>query len=174
MSWRPPRFKSAFVGYHYLPALAVSGAYVLVEYLAKGPRLFGSLDPDTRAQFYLSLAGTSGVLLGFALTAVTIFTSLGSGRGMDFLRGTPGFAYTRKVFMGAISAFAVSTVVMTAMIVGDTAKDPRLWMEVVTAGVLTLAFLRTWALLWLLNRLLDQVLKDAAVRFTRKIERQAA
>lgn len=120
----------------------------------------------------MSLAGTSGVLLGFALAAVAVFTGLGSGRGMDFVRGTPGFTYTRIVFMGAIWAFAFGTVMMTAMIVADSANDPKKWLEAVAAGILALVFLRTWALLWLLNKLLDQTLKDASVRYTRKIERQ--
>ena len=74
--------------------------------------------------------------------------------------------------MGAIWAFAFGTVMMTAMIVADSANDPKKWLEAVAAGILALVFLRTWALLWLLNKLLDQTLKDASVRYTRKIERQ--
>jgi hypothetical protein len=169
---RPPRFGAAFIGYHYLIAAAVAVGYGLAEYLTDRPHLLGQLGPPTRSTFYLSLAGTSGVLLGFSLTSIAIFTGLGSGRGMDFLRGTPGFAYTRTVFMGATRAFAVATVVLTSMIVADVAKEPREWLEAVTAGVLTLVVLRTWALLWLLNKLLDQTLKDAKVRYTRKVKRQ--
>lgn len=167
-----PRFKDAFVGYHWTLALAFALSYALVEYLPPRPDLLSTLDEGTRSNFYMSLAGTSGVLLGFALAAITVFTGLGSGRGMDFLRGTPGFAYTRNVFMGAIWAFAFATVSMTAMIVADSAKEPKEWLEVGAAGVLALAVFRTWALLWLLNRLLDQVLKDASARYTKKIERR--
>lgn len=166
-----PRFKEAFIGYHYVIASFVVAAYAAIEYLLSGQQLLGRLDEETRGTLYLSLAGTNGVLLGFGITGITIFTSLGSGRGMDFLRGTPGFAYTRTVFMGAIWAFAFGTVMMTVMIVADSARHPREWLELLAAAALALVVLRTWALLWLLNKLLDQVLKDAAERHARKVER---
>jgi hypothetical protein len=169
-----PRFKEAFIAYHWPLAAGVAGGYALVELVANRPDLLATLDPGVRSNLYLSLAGTSGVLLGFGLAAITFFTGLGSGRGMDFLRGTPGFGYTRKVFMGAIWAFAFATVWMTVMIVGDAAQDPKEWLEVIAVGILALMVLRTWSLLWLLNRLLDQVLKDAADRHARKINKLAA
>lgn len=167
---RPPPFKDAFVGYHYLFAATLGIAYGLTEYLGSA-HLVGRFDADTRSTFYLSLAGTSGVLLGFGITAIALFTSLGSGRGMDFLRGAPGFSYTRNVFMGAILAYAYATVILSSMILADSATEPKKWLEAVAAAVVALAVLRTWALLWLLNRLLDQTLKDAKVRYTRKTKR---
>jgi hypothetical protein len=169
----PPRFKDAFIGYHLVLALAVVVAYGVAQRVTAGTYLLSAVSEQTRPMLYISLAGTCGVLLGFALTAITVFTGLGSGRGMDFLRGTPGFAYTRKVFMGAISAYAVGTVVMTALIVADSAKEPKKWIEALAVGVLALVGLRTWALLWLLNKLLDQVLEDARTRFAKKTERLA-
>ncbi len=170
-----PRFKDAFIGYHWVLAAVFGLGYGAAEYFAPGrPNLLAAIDPGTRSNFYMSLAGTSGVLLGFALAAITVFTGLGSGRGMDFLRGTPGFAYTRNIFMGAIWAFAFATIVMTAMVLADAAKDPKKWLEAIAASILALAFIRTWSLLWLLNRLLDQVLRDASDRFTKKLARQAA
>jgi hypothetical protein len=169
---RLPPFKQAFIGYHYVLAAFGGAAYAAVEYGSDRPHILAL--PTTRSDLYISLAATSSVLLGFAVTAVTVFTGLGSGRGMDFLRGTPGFAYTRTVFLGAIWSFTAGTGVMTAMIVADSSNHPRQALEAVAFAVLLLMALRTWALLWLLDRLLNQVLQDAKVRFERKVGRQQA
>jgi len=158
---RPRRFREAFVGYHWLLAALVLAAYALVTTLSRND-LLGELDEGTRENVYLSLAGTAGVLLGFAITGVTIFLSLGSGRGLDLLRGqTDDFPYIRKVLMGSIYAFALAAVWMTAMLVLDTASEPEMSLEIVASGVLALTFFRTWALLWLLNSLLRLAVKDA-------------
>jgi hypothetical protein len=168
---RPPRFKDAFIGYHLVFASIAVAGYVLAEWRTEGTYLLSGIDHESRPLLYMSLAGTCGVLLGFGLTAVTVFTGLGGGRGMDFLRGTPGFAYTRKVFLGAIWVYAAGAGLMTALIVVDAAERPKTWIEAVAVGMLALLLLRTWALLWLLNKLLDQVLKDAKERYSKKAER---
>jgi len=170
-----PRFREAFVGYHWVFAGVVAIGYAAAEYRGPGaPHLLAAVDESVRSNLYLSLAGTTGVLLGFGLASVAVFTGLGSGRGMDFVRGTPGFGYTRTVFMGAIWGFAFGSMTMTGMIVADSAKEPKIWLEALAVGILALVLLRTWALLWLLNKLLDQTLKDAEVRYTRKADRQKA
>jgi hypothetical protein len=168
---RPPRFKDAFIGYHFVVTVLAVAAYAIAEWHTDSKYLLSGIDDESRPLLYVSLAATCGVLLGFGLTAVTVFTGLGSGRGMDFLRGTPGFSYSRKVFMGAIWVYAAGTALMTALIVVDAAQRPRPWLETIAVGMVVLLLLRTWALLWLLNKLLDQVLKDAKERYAKKVER---
>jgi hypothetical protein len=170
---RPPSFSKSFMGYHYVIVAVIAFAYFLITW-RDWSELLGAVDAETRSLLYVSLAATSGVLLGFGLTAVAVFTGLGSGRGMDFMRGTPGFAYSRVVFMGAIRTFFLSTLVLTALIVLDSHDHPRTWLELLGASVITLGVLRTWALLWLMNLLLDQTLKDARMRHEKKVERLAA
>lgn len=157
---RPKRFAEAFVGYHWVLAGVATTAYWVIGRQSHFD-VIADLRRETRSNVYLSLAGTSGVLLGFAITAVTIFLSLGRGRGLDLLRTQQDFPYVRRVLMGAIYAFGVSTLWMTAMLVVDAGEQPRQLLEAIAAGVVTLAFLRTSALLWLLNRLLRLAIADA-------------
>jgi hypothetical protein len=167
-----PRFRDAFVGYHWLISTITAGIYAAVVYGSSHIGLAG-LGPGVRNSFYLSLAATSGVLLGFAITTVAIFFSLGSSKGLDLIRGQAAYGYIRTVLMGAIRALALSTVVMTALILLDTHIDPRKLLEVIAIGVATLALLRTWALLWLLNRLLRLVLPTTTGSGSKKSGKQS-
>lgn len=155
-----PSFAEAFLGYHYALATAVATGYgALVVWSSH--RLVGHLPPPTRISLYTSLAATSGVLLGFALTAVTVLLALGPGRGLDLLRSQPEFSYTRKVLMGAIYYFAYATIIATALILVDEKHSPVLWLESLAVFVYTMAALRLWSLVWLLDRLLRLAVSDA-------------
>lgn len=164
MNRKPPPFREAFIGYQYVGVGIAVAAYGAVVFSESGPELIGRLDKDTRETFYLSLAGTSAVMLGFAITAVAIFLTLGPGKGLDLLRTAKDFPYVRKVLMGAIGSYALATVVMTALIIADACQHGRRWLETIGVGVLTLAVLRTLSLLWLLNRLLRLAIIDAQAR----------
>jgi hypothetical protein len=155
---RPSSFRKAFVGYHWVLAAGVAGVYAAIVYCTHHT-LLGHLDKPTRTSFYLSLAATSGVLLGFSLTAVAIFLTLGDGRGLSLLREQPEYEYVRIVLMGAIYAFGITTSAMTALILLDAHVEPRLYLEVIAIGIASLAFFRTWSVLWLLNRLLRLAIK---------------
>jgi hypothetical protein len=158
---RLPRFREAFIGYHYFIAAAGGCAYAGLAYWTR-QKLVATLDPGTRSSLYVSLAATTGVMLGFGITAVAIFLSLGPGRGLDLLRTQPDYAYVRKILMGAIYSLGIATVGMTLMIVLDSGTKGRRPLEAVAAAIGVLALLRTWALLWFLNRLLRIALKDQA------------
>ena len=110
--------KAKFIGYQWVVVAVVCLAYVFASWRWHG--LLAQIKPETRSLLYVTLASVAGVLLGFGLTAIAIFTGLSSGRGMDFLRGTPGFRYTRTVFMGAIWPYAVTVVLMPALVVADS------------------------------------------------------
>jgi hypothetical protein len=155
-----PRFRDAFLGYHYILSIACAGVYAAIVY-GTHHTLIADVDGPTRTSLYLSLAATTGVLLGFTITAVAIFLSLGDGRGLDLLRAQPEYGYVRKVLMGAIYALGVATVVMTLMIVLDSRASARMYLEVIAVAVGALALFRTWAVLWLLNRLLRLAIKAA-------------
>jgi hypothetical protein len=152
-------FREAFVGYHYLPAALACVLYVLVSYKTDH-RLLAGLDPHTRGDLYLSLTATTGVLLGFAITAVAVFTSLGDGAGLELLSTQDDFAYARTILMGAIYALAVALIGATAMILVDEEPLGNRWVEAIGLGLVTLALLRTWALLWLLDKLLTLAIAD--------------
>ena len=164
MSIKARPFREAFVGYHYLGVAAVMAGYAAVVYAAARPELLGRLAKGNRQTLYVSLAGTSAVMLGFAITAVAIFLTLGPGKGLDLLRTDKDFPYVQNVLMGAIRSYALATVVTTTLIVGDACPDGRRWLETAAAGTLALALMRTGSLLWLLNRLLRLAITDAQQR----------
>ena len=149
-----------FLAYHYAVAAAIAVGYGATVVWGSH-NLIGDLSPAVRTSLYTSLAATSGVLLGFGITSVTVLLSLGPGRGLDLLRSQPEFAYTRKVLIGAIYYFAFATVIATALIVVDENKSPVVWLESLGVFVYAMAALRVWSLVWLLNRLLKVVVSDA-------------
>jgi hypothetical protein len=153
------RYREAFVGYHYLIAAAVGSAYAVVVYASRFHG-FGSLASGVRGNLYLSLSATTGVLLGFAIAAVAIFTSFGSGAGLDLLREQEEFPYVKTVLMGAIYALAAALGASTCLIVVDAEASGDRWIEAIGVGVIALAILQTAALLWLLNKLLTVVVPD--------------
>jgi hypothetical protein len=147
------------MGYHYALATAGAAVYGVVTYVTSH-RLLAAVEAPSRTSLYTSLAATTAVLLGFAITAVAIFTSLGSGAGLDLLAGEPEFPYARRVMMGAIYTLAVATVVVTILIVADAGITGRKGVEIVAVWIGLLAVLRTWALLWLVNKLLRLAIAD--------------
>lgn len=156
---RPPPFREAFVGYHYVIGVATAGAYTGVVY-GTTHRLLGDVSGVTRSSLYVSLAATTGVLLGFAITAVAVFTSLGPGAGLDLLAGEPEFGYATKILMGALHALAFGLLVATTLILADGESAGDRWIEAIGVLAVTLALLRTWALVWLMSKLLGLAITD--------------
>jgi hypothetical protein len=154
-----PPVREAFVGYGYVVGGVATGAYLLTESLADDYLLLGSLGASTRTALYVSLATTSGALFGFAITAITVILSVGSGRAIDFLRSLDEYSYVRKVLMGAITSLAIATIVFTAMIVLDPGKHGRLLLQALVVGILAWVICRVAGVVWLLNRLLRLTLR---------------
>jgi hypothetical protein len=79
---------------------------------------------------------------------------------MEWLREQSEFRQTRAVFMHAIYALAVATVVFTGLIVIDTGRVGAWFLEAPAAGVLAFVVIRLAWMLWLLDQLLRITLAD--------------
>jgi hypothetical protein len=122
-----------------------------------------STGPGARQALYISLAASSGALLGFAITAVSILITLGDGPRMAWLRHQPAFTQTRFVYMTAIRALGTATLVFTALIALDDGHELDAWLAGVAAGVLLLVVVRLCWVIWLMNRLVGLATQDQAV-----------
>lgn len=144
----------------YAAAALVGLAYLGVDCLHKGASLLAAIGKPDRSQFYISLAASSAALLGFAITAASILTALGSGPRISWLREQEEFKQTRVVLIGSMHALALSTVVFTVMIIADTGASGCSYREAFAVAVATVVVTRLGWVLWLLNELLRLSLED--------------
>lgn len=156
----PPSLREAPIGYDYLWATLVGVAYLGVRVGAGGRVLLETTSASTRSALYISLATTSGALLGFAITAVTVVLTIGGGRRIDWLYADRRFAYVRKVFLGAIHALGIATLYFSTLIVIDTHTHGQPVLEAVSATILVLVLLRVFHIIRLLDGLLDIAIQD--------------
>lgn len=143
-------------------ALLVSGLFLLVDrvHLLEGRSLLAHVSSGARSALYISIAASSAALLGFAITATSILLVLGAGARVSWLREQPEFQQTRGVFMYAIYALALATVIFTALIAIDTGQVGAWFLEAPAAGLLAFVITRLAWVLWLLDQLLRISLAD--------------
>jgi hypothetical protein len=144
----------------FISAALVAGAYVGVDRLHKGDSLLASVPDNDRSEFYISIAASSAALLGFAITAASILSALGSGPRITWLRQQDEFKQTRVVLIGAMRALGISTVLFSALILTDTDADGRVYLEVAASAVVAVVVTRIVWVLWLLNELLALAVVD--------------
>lgn len=148
------------IGLHYIYAAAVAALYLVADWRHDGASLLATVSDGARSALYASLAATSGALLGFTITAITVLLALGGGRRVDWLYADKRFEYVRTVFLGAIHALAVATIYFSILIVWDARDDPITWLQVGAVAVATLVVLRTYRVVHLLGDLLAIAISD--------------
>lgn len=144
-----------------VPAL-VAAAYVVIDTIDSGDSLLATLDPGVRQALFVSAAATTGALLGFAITGVTIMLTVGQGPRMSWLKSKELFRRdVRFVFFSAIVGLAASTFAFLVLIaVATDGCFPIAW-GVVAAAATALTVDRLWRLISFLNALMGVALRDA-------------
>jgi len=144
-----------------VPALAAV-AYVVVDKLDSGNSLLGALDAGARRALFASAAATTGALLGFPITGVTILLTVGQGPRMMWLRGKALFRRdVRFVFFSAIVGLATSTFAFLMLIAVATERHFPLSWGLVAAAATALTMDRLWRLISFLDALMRVALVDA-------------
>lgn len=152
--------RRAKIGSHYLWGGFGAASYFFVDRLHPHGTLLATADKGTRSALYISLATTSGALLGFAITAVVILLTIGGGRRMDWLYSDNRFGYARTILLGAIHALGAATLYYSALIVVDTANASHRLLEAVGALFLVLVVFRVLAVVRLMGDLLHIAILD--------------
>ena len=143
-----------------VPLLAVAG-YALLDCLLGGDSLLASLDKGVRQALFISAAATTGALLGFAITGVTILMSVGRGPRMVWLTGEEMFRHgVQFVFHTAIVGLSISTLMFLVLIAVGSGDDFPLVWGLVAAAISALAIDRLWRLVTFLNKLMRIALRD--------------
>jgi hypothetical protein len=158
----PKYIHKHYVGLQHVLAVVLTGAYVAADRITHGDSLFSSVAGSTRSAIYVSAAASSGALLGFTITMVTVLITLSGGERMTSLMKRPAFGYVRPVTMGAVHILAVATVVFSVLIVLDTSAQGRPVMAYVATYFAVMAIARVWAVIRLMGRLLKISLSDKA------------
>jgi len=139
-----------------------AAAYIAIDKLHSRASLLATLDPGTRQALFVSLAATTGALLGFAITGVTILLTVGQGPRMTWLKGKAVFRReVRFVFFSAIVGLAAATFAFLTLIAVATAtRFPLLW-GIVAAAAAAVTVDRVARLIGFLNALMRVALADA-------------
>jgi hypothetical protein len=125
-----------------------------------GPWSLNAATADTRSAIYGSTAASAAALLGFAIAAVSILSTLGDGPRVRWLREQDAFKKTRLVFMSAIRALGAAALVFTGLILLDAEKDGNAFLQSMAFALLVLVTVRLVWLIWLLNEIVSLALKD--------------
>lgn len=141
-------------------AAALVGAFLLWALTTKATGRAATLPAGTRSAVYISIAATSGALLGFVITALSVLLALPSGRRLSFLRGSKAWPKFPAIFVRAAWALGAATVVFTAAIVVDDDRKPATLMEAIGIVVGSSAVLRVTASVLLLSRLVKYSFED--------------
>jgi hypothetical protein len=105
-------------------AILVGVGYAVIDFIDAGPSLVAGVPAGTREAFFASLAATSGALLGFAITGLTILLTLGGGARLKWLMRQERFKTDAPMlFTTAIGVLGVATGVFLLLIVVATDKD---------------------------------------------------
>lgn len=124
--------------------------------------MFASVAEGPRQALFAAAAATTGALLGFAITGVTVLLTVGQGPRMAWLKSKELFRReVRFLFFSAIVGLAISTMAFLALIAIGTEKHLSLACALLATGATAIAIDRLWQLVVSLNRLMAVALKDA-------------
>lgn len=110
----------------------------------------------------MSAAATTGALLGFAITGVTVMLTVGEGPRMSWLKSKKTFRRdVRFVFFSAITGMAVATLAFLVLIAVATDDGFAFAWGVVAAAAAALTVDRLCRLITFLSGLMGVALRDA-------------
>lgn len=144
-------------------AVGVGVVYAVIDFLDDGPTLVATVPAGTREAFFASLAATSGALLGFAITGLTILLTLGGGARLKWLMRQDRFkAEAPMLFTTAIGVLGVATGIFLLLIVVATEKNsfwaPWGYLALITAALVAE---RVGRLVRFFHHLMDIAFRDA-------------
>jgi hypothetical protein len=144
-----------------VPVTAVF-SYAVVDWIHEGDTLLATVEDGARQALFAAAAATTGALLGFAITGVTVLLTVGQGPRMAWLKSKELFRYeVRFLFFSAIVGLAISTVVFLVLIAVGSEKRLSLVCALLAIGATAIAVDRLWRLVGFLNKLMAVALKDA-------------
>lgn len=160
----PRRLGTLLLDYPNRTDLAAAGTLLVVFLIWAVPTdasaRAATLPASTRSAIYISAATTTGALLGFVITALSVLLALPSGRRLDYLRGSKAWPKFPKVFVRTAWTLGAATVVFTTAIVVDDNKTPSTAMESLAIVAATFTVLRISASVLLLGRLVQYSFDD--------------
>lgn len=113
--------------------------YLLVTVLCEGPVLLGRLSADVRRDLFGSLAATSGALLGFIVTALSILVALPRGAAVERLRKFDAWRLLTRALLTAAALLLATLVLSTlALAIDDDARGNQ-WLEIALATLTSAA-----------------------------------
>lgn len=138
-------------------------AYGVIDHFNSGDSLLAAVPAGTRQAFFVSLAATSGALLGFAITGLTILLTMGGGERMEWLLWQERFrTESRALFTTAIGSLGFATAIFLLLIVVATSKE-SFWAPWGYLAFATMALVaeRLARLVLFFHDLMGVALKDA-------------
>jgi hypothetical protein len=105
-------------------------SYSIVAAMNGESVLVGAEAAATRSNLFSSLAATSGALLGFAITSVSVLLALPDRESIERLRGFRAWRLLTQGLLVAAGLLAVTLIYATVALATDTGPSGNDWLEI--------------------------------------------
>jgi hypothetical protein len=109
-------------------------AYLTTAHFTDQPVLLERMKPDLRRDLYGSLAATSGALLGFAITSLSVLFALPRADAVERLRKFRAWRLLNQSLLVAAALLACTLISSTLALAVDSHSPGSLWLQIPVAS----------------------------------------
>lgn len=110
---------------------------------------------QTRLQIYATIASTSGALLGFVITSISILLTMKESPTILILKNSPHYRTVFDVFLSTSRYLAFTSIASLTGILIDKDNSPHIWFFYLILWVVIISILRLLRCLWILEKMID-------------------
>lgn len=143
-----------FLFYEFVLSLLVG--CILLVWVTKlgGSTIVNSILKENRSAVYGALAGISGTLLGFVITALSIIIGYSASEKFEFLKKSKHYATLWEVLIKTIRALSLATIAMIIGLIFDRDNSPNNIIFCFCVFTALLSLLRIWSCIWVLENVI--------------------
>ena len=121
---------------------ALLAGYAIYAVQTEHAVLLGRLTGGTRSDLYGSLAASSGAILGFLITSLSILVALPARAALSRLQKLPAWELLLRALLVAAVLAALALVLSTVGLAIDRHDNPKQWLEAPVAAVAVAAIIQ--------------------------------
>ena len=144
-----------FLGLGTIYSMLITGIFAVYLYRFGGTVAVDRILQDNRTAVYGTLAGISGSLLGFVITALSIIIGYSTNAKFDFLKKTAHYKTLWAVLMKTIWALSLATGYMIIGLVFDRDNSTHDIILCFSIYPLALVFFRLKRCIWVIEKVIE-------------------
>jgi len=155
--WWHKHFLSVELALSFLIAIAFA---IWIKFLGGLAPVVSALG-SSRGDLYGAFAAIFGSLLGFVIAAVSIVLGSAESDKLQIVRDSEYYDHLWDTFKAAIRALALATIAALGGLVLDRGREPLLLVMIANVFSISLAALRLWRVIWVLENIVSLIIKPA-------------